>query len=144
MFAVVFGKSVPDNFLNTFAKLGYVEGLWIKPVYSGDTLRPRSEVIGRKQNSNGKSGNVYMRTTGFNQSGDPILEYGSRVMVKKRNEASPSSETVFPVLKSFFPAEDLVLPEELNFRNYNSSQAGRRYACGGITKLVKKLTILTM
>lgn len=74
VFYVVFGKSVPNISINAVAKLGYAEGFWLKSVYPGDTLRSRSEVIGLKQNSNGKSGNVYMRKTGFNQAGDTILE----------------------------------------------------------------------
>ena len=61
-FHVVFGKTVPDVSLNAVANLGYAEGRWILPVYEGDTLRSRSTVIGLKQNSNGKTGVVYVRT----------------------------------------------------------------------------------
>ena len=48
-FHVVFGKTVPDISLNAVANLGYAEGRWHKPVWPGDTLRSRSEVIGLKQ-----------------------------------------------------------------------------------------------
>ncbi len=58
VFYAVFCKSVPNISINAVAKLGYAEGFWLKSVYPGDTLRSRSEVIGLKQNSNGKSGNV--------------------------------------------------------------------------------------
>jgi hypothetical protein len=58
------GKTVPDVSLNAVANLGYAEGRWILPVYEGDTLRSRSTVIGLKQNSNGKTGVVYVRTQG--------------------------------------------------------------------------------
>lgn len=60
---VVFGKWVSDISLNAVANVDYAEGLWVNSVYSGDTLWSRSEVIRLKQNSNGKSGNVYVRTT---------------------------------------------------------------------------------
>ena len=66
-FHVVFGKTVPDISLNAVANLGYAEGKFVRPVYPDDTLRSQSEVIGLKQNSNGKTGVVYVRTTGFNQ-----------------------------------------------------------------------------
>ena len=72
-FHVVFGKTVPDVSLNAVANLGYAEGRWLKPVWPGDTLRSSSEVIGLKQNSNGKTGVVYVRTRGTNQHGETVL-----------------------------------------------------------------------
>ena len=69
-FHVVFGKTVPDISLNAVANLGYADGRFPVPVYPGDTLTAVSEVIGVKENSNGKTGVVYVRTTGFNQRGE--------------------------------------------------------------------------
>ncbi len=74
-FHIVFGKTVPDISLNAVANLGYAEGRWLRPVWPGDTLRSESEVIGLKENSNGKSGVVWVRTRGLNQMDDPVLEY---------------------------------------------------------------------
>ena len=71
--------------LNAVANLGYAEGRWLKPVYPGDTLRSESQVIGLKQNSNGKSGVVWVRTTGTNQDGEAVLDYIRWVMVRKRD-----------------------------------------------------------
>ena len=127
VFHVIFGKTVPDISLNALANLGYSEGRWLKSVYPGDTLRSRSEVIGLKENSNGKSGNVYVRTTGFNQHSQPVMEYVRWVMVKKRDAAAPPPETVLPALNAFVRAQDLILPEGLNFENYDFSQAGERH-----------------
>ncbi|MCR9112849.1 MAG: MaoC family dehydratase, partial [Rhodobacteraceae bacterium] len=84
-FHVVFGKTVPDVSLNALANLGYAEGRWLQPVYPGDTLRSTSEVIGVKQNSNGKSGVVWVRTTGTNQHGTAVMDYVRWVMVRKRD-----------------------------------------------------------
>jgi hypothetical protein len=84
-FHTVFGKTVPDVSLNAVANLGYAEGRFHQPVYPGDTLRSRSEVIGLKQNSNGKSGVVYVRTEGLNQHGTVVLDYVRWVMVRKRD-----------------------------------------------------------
>ena len=61
-----------------------------KPVYPGDTLNAASQVIGLKENSNRKTGIVYVRSRGFNQTGDAVLEYVRWVMVRKRDEAAPA------------------------------------------------------
>ena len=74
-FHTVFGKTVPDVSLNAVANLGYAEGRWLLPVWPGDTLRSESTVIGLKQNSNGQSGVVYVRTQGINQHGQAVLDY---------------------------------------------------------------------
>ena len=84
-FHLVFGKTVPDVSLNAVANLGYAAGRWLGPVYVGDTLRSQSQVIGLKQNSNGKTGVVYVRTQGKNQHNTVVLEYVRWVMVRKRN-----------------------------------------------------------
>ena len=73
VFHTIFGKSVPDISLNAVANLGYAEGRFLAPVFPGDTLAAISEVIGVKENSNGKTGVVYVRTTGFNQEGEGVL-----------------------------------------------------------------------
>lgn len=98
VFHIVFGKTVPDISLNAIANLGYAEGRVLKPVYPGDTLWTTSEVIGLKENSNGKTGTVYVSSTGRNQLGEPVLEYVRWVMVRKRDEAAPAPEPVVPKL----------------------------------------------
>ncbi|WP_323786318.1 MaoC family dehydratase [Thalassovita sp.] len=129
-FHVVFGKTVPDVSLNAVANLGYAEGRWLQPVYPGDTLRSVSEVIGLKQNSNGKSGVVYVRTRGMNQMGEVVLDYVRWVMVRKRDLDAPAPETVIPELRQVIPAEDLVIPEGLDFSNYDFVQAGEPHRWG--------------
>jgi len=112
-FHVVFGKTVPDISLNAVANLGYADGTFPVPVYPGDTLTAVSEVIGVKQNSNGKTGVVYVRTKGFNQRGEEALSYVRWVMVNKGNLDAPAPETVIPDLPQS------VDPKGLNFkRNY--------------------------
>ena len=123
-FHVVFGKSVPDVSLNAVANLGYAEARWLKPVYPGDTLRSSSEVIGLKQNSSGKTGVVYVRTTGVNQSGEPVMSFVRWVMVRKRDVDAPAPEAVVPETAPSVAAEDLVAPEGLDFSDYDFTQAG--------------------
>ena len=55
VFHLVFGKSVPDISLNAVANLGYADCRFLKPVYTGDTLSAASQVIGMRENSNGKT-----------------------------------------------------------------------------------------
>lgn len=123
-FHVVFGKTVPDISLNAVANLGYAEGRWLRPVMPGDTLHSESEVIGLKQNSNGKSGVVYVRTRGLNQVGEAVLEYVRWVMVRKRDQDAAAPETVIPELADVVDPADLIIPEGLSFANYDFDLAG--------------------
>jgi len=106
VFHIVFGKTVPDISLNAVANLGYADGRFVAPVYPGDTLSATSEVIGLKENSNGKTGTVYVRSTGINQRGEAVLSYVRWVMVKKRHEKTPAPPAHVPDLpKAVLPAD---------------------------------------
>ena len=145
-FHTVFGKTVPDISLNALANLGYAEGRWLVPVWPGDTLRSISEVIGLKQNSNGTSGVVWVRTRGTNQHGAAVLEYVRWVMVKKRDAAAPAPETHVPDLAPALSAEQLAIPEGLDFSDYDFTLAGEPhrwgdYAVGEVIDHVDGVTI---
>ena len=129
-FHVVFGKTVPDISLNALANLGYAEGRWLKPIWPGDTIRSTSDVIGVKQNSNGKSGVVWVRTKGFNQNDEVVIDYVRWAMVRKRDPQSPAPETVIPELKKVLEPGDLVVPEGLDFSNYDFTLAGEPHRWG--------------
>ncbi len=128
VFHTVFGKSVPDISLNAVANLGYAEGRFLRPVYAGDTLHATSKVIGLKQNSNGQTGLVYVRTTGFNQMGDAVATFVRWVMVNKRDPNAPAPEPVTPKLAKAVAASDLSIPETLAFDDYDWAMAGQRWA----------------
>jgi 2-methylfumaryl-CoA hydratase len=128
-FHTVFGKTVPDISLNAVANLGYAECRFLKPVYPGDTLSSVSEVIGLKQNSNGKTGIVYVRSTGSNQSGEAVLSYVRWVMVRKRDEASPAPEAFVPDLADVVAPGDLVAPDA-DFGSYDFVLAGAPHTWG--------------
>lgn len=123
-FHLIFGKTVPDISINARANLGYGEGRWHRPVYPGDTLNARSTVIGVKENSNGTTGVVWVRTEGFNQNGELVLEYVRWVMVRKRNNTSPAPPPVIPELAKSVDPETLILPSGLDFTRYNKALAG--------------------
>ena len=129
-FHVVFGKTVPDVSLNALANLGYAEGRWLKPVYPGDTLRSTSEVIGLKQNSSGKTGVVYVRTTGLNQHDLPVMQFVRWVMVRKHDLAAPPPEAVVPDTAPVVDPADLVIPAGLDFTNYDFDLAGDPHRVG--------------
>ena len=129
-FHVVFGKTVPDVSLNAVANLGYAEGRWLAPVYPGDTLSSSSEVIGLKENSNGKTGVVYVRTGGTNQHGTVVMDYVRWVMVRKNNLDAPAPAPVVPQLKPVLDVADLTIPQGLDFSAYNFAQSGEPHRWG--------------
>lgn len=123
-FHIAFGKTVPDVSLNAVANLGYAECRFHRPVVPGDTLRTSSEVIGLKQNSNGKTGVVYVRSTATNQRDEVALDWCRWVMVHKRDHGAEAPETVVPELAPAVAAEDLVRPAGLDFSSYDFEAAG--------------------
>ncbi len=123
-FHVVFGKTVPDVSLNAVANLGYADGRFLAPVYPGDTLAAESEVVGLKENSNGKTGVVYLRSRGVNQRGEAVMEYTRWVMVRKRDESAPAPEAVLPELPEAVTADRLVMPAGLDFAGFDDEAAG--------------------
>ena len=124
-FHIVIGKTVPDISRNAIANLGYAEFRFLAPVYPGDTLASVSEVIGVKENSNKKSGTVYVRSTGRNQRGQEVLSYARWVMVNKRNLDAPAPATVVPELAGSVDPSTLgaALPP-LDLSGYDYALAG--------------------
>lgn len=124
VFHIGMGKTVPDISLNAVANLGYAEGRFHAPVYPGDTLSSESEVIGLKENSNGRTGVVHVRTTVTRQDGAVALDYVRWVMVNKRSFAAPAPEAVTPKLAEAVSKDALVAPKDLRFARYDSGLAG--------------------
>ncbi|HMT32563.1 MAG TPA: MaoC family dehydratase [Dermatophilaceae bacterium] len=122
VFHVVFGKTVPDVSLNAVANLGYAAGVFGAPVYPGDTLTTTSEVIGLKENSNGRTGVVYVHSVGVNQDGETVLDYVRWVMVNKRDASVPAPEPVVPSLPDAVPVDKLVVPYSID--GYDTALAG--------------------
>ena len=129
-FHVAFGKTVPDVSLNAVANLGYADCRFLRPVVAGDTLRTTSEVIGLKENSNGKTGIVYVRSTAVDALGEPVLTWVRWVMVRKRDVDAPTPDTVVPELPAAVSAADLPVPVGLNFGRYDVELAGEPYRLG--------------
>ncbi len=128
VFHIVFGKTVPDISLNAMANLGYADCRFLAPVFTGDTLSTRSQVIGLRQLSNGRAGVVYVRSTGINQRGKPVLDYVRWVMVRKRDTDAPEPEAVIPNLPDSVEPSQLGrgLPR-LDLEAYDTVLAGAPY-----------------
>ena len=128
---IAFGKTVPDISVNAVANLGYADVRLIQPVFVGDTLTTSSQVIGLKQNSNGKSGIVWVRSTAVNQHNHPVLSLVRWVMVHKKtvqnDQDSTVPETTIPQLPAFVAPENLSLPSRISTQNFDAKITGGQY-----------------
>jgi len=83
--ALVTGQSVTDLTQNAVANLGWDEVRLPHPVFEGDTIYSRSEVLEiRESQSRPNVGIVKVRTTGANQDGTPVIDFTRTFMVWKR------------------------------------------------------------
>ncbi|MEE2695363.1 MAG: MaoC family dehydratase [Pseudomonadota bacterium] len=128
LFHMVFGRTVPDLSLNAIANLGYAGVKFHQPVFAGDTVCASSKIIGLKENSNGKTGTVYVESIGKNQKGEIILSYYRWLMMRKKNEGMISSfKNVVPDLPKKVKTKDFVIPKNLKIENWSSQISGSPY-----------------
>jgi 2-methylfumaryl-CoA hydratase len=123
-FHIVFGKTVADVSLNAIANLGYADCRFLKAVYPGDTLSASSQVIGLKENSNRQSGVVYVRSQGFNQRGENVLDYVRWVMVRKRDPDAPVVETHVPKLETAVDPGKMSVAPGIHFETFDVTASG--------------------
>ncbi|WP_368029727.1 MaoC family dehydratase [Arcobacter sp. s6] len=108
MFHLTFGKSVQDISLNAIANLGYAEMSFPNSVFVGDTVSMTSTVIGLKENSNGKSGVVYVHSIGVNQNGAVVLDFKRWVMVHKKDKETTTGINEVPTFAKTTPIADVI------------------------------------
>src|SRR6266699_5948994 len=83
--ALVTGQSVTDVSQNVMANLGWDEVRLPNPVFEGDTVYSRSEVLEtRESRSRPNVGIVRVKTTGVNQDQVPVIEFTRTFMIWKR------------------------------------------------------------
>ena len=59
---------------------------WLKPVYPGDTLTCETEILDKaRSKSKPHMGRLEMRTTTFNQLGEPVLDMTSLTLIRTRD-----------------------------------------------------------
>jgi itaconyl-CoA hydratase len=86
--AVVTGQSVTDISQNVMANLGWDEVRLPNPVFEGETIYSRSEVLECRESKSRKNvGIVTVRTRGFNQAGTEVINFRRTVMVYRRGHA---------------------------------------------------------
>jgi acyl dehydratase len=86
--ALVTGQSVSDVSQNVFANLGWDEVRLPAPVFEGDTIYSRSEVLEKRESRSRPSvGIVVVKTTGYNQHGTTVTTFKRTIMVYRKNHA---------------------------------------------------------
>ena len=113
VFNVAFGKTVNDISYNAIANLGYADVRFMAPVYAGDTITCESQVIGTKENSNGTSGIVYVRSRAFNQDREEVLSWVRWVMVGMRKQGAGDHGPVVPTLPEHVDPANYSIPQFL-------------------------------
>ena len=85
--ALVTGMTVSDLSQNAMANLGWDEIRLPAPVFEGDTLYARTEVLDKRESkSRPNVGIVKVRTIGFNQDNVDVISYNRTFMVYKRGQ----------------------------------------------------------
>ena len=88
--ALVTGQSVTDLTVNGVANLGWDDVKLPNPLFEGDTVYARSEVLTvRESKSRPNVGVVTVKTTGVNQHGTPVIEFIRTFMIWKRGHVPP-------------------------------------------------------
>ena len=85
--AIVTGLSVSDVSQNAVANLAWDKVRLVAPVFPGDTLYARSEVLEvRPSESRPNQGIVRVQTTGRNQRGETVITYERTILVPARTD----------------------------------------------------------
>jgi itaconyl-CoA hydratase len=83
--ALVTGQSVTDLTVNAVANLGWDAVKLPHPLFEGDTVRAKSEVLDtRESKTRPNVGIVRVKTTGMNQDGKTVIEFTRTFMIWKR------------------------------------------------------------
>jgi 2-methylfumaryl-CoA hydratase len=123
VFNVVLSLGVHNDSEKAIANLGYYNVQFLRPVYSGDTLRGYTQVVDRKARGQDKPGIVLIRTLGVNQHNQVVLQYERKIMVDWRGDRLPT--TPAPTTPVEFPwVEHPVVDLPINAGNYPSQLTG--------------------
>lgn len=124
VFHISFGRSVPDLSLNAIANLGYAGCVFGAPVFAGDTITAHSVITGVKENSNGKTGTVWVQTKARNQKGELVLSYHRWLMMRKRDNASPAPAPSIPQVPKEVTKDEFILPACLKMAGWDAQASG--------------------
>jgi 2-methylfumaryl-CoA hydratase len=127
VFHMVFGRAVPDVSLNSPANLGYADVRFLATVYPGDTLRAETEVIGKRETSRPDVGIVWVKTRGFNQRDETVLQFYRWAMVNKRDPGEATGDDDAPELPPRVATDTLHVPAELDLSKFDAEITGGRF-----------------
>jgi len=127
VFHIVFGRAVPDISLNSPANLGYADVRFLTTVYTGDTLRAETEVIGKRETTRPDVGIVWVHTRGFNQRDEPVLQFYRWAMVNKREPEVNSGADDAPELPRQVAVQNLHVPAELDLAKFDPEITASRF-----------------
>jgi itaconyl-CoA hydratase len=95
--SLVTGQSVTDVSQNVFANLGWDEVRLPHPVFEGDTVYSRSEVLEIRASGSRKNvGIVTVRTTGVNQDGTEVITFRRTAMIYRRGHGPRGAKAPKP------------------------------------------------
>jgi len=98
--ALVTGQSVTDLSQNVMANLGWDTIRLPNPVFEGDTIYSRSEVLDKRESrSRPNVGIVRVKTTGFKQDGMVVIEFERTFMVYRRGHVPETVRRAAPETK---------------------------------------------
>lgn len=111
VFNTGFGLSVHDISFNAIANLSYSDLRFGVPVFEGDVIYGRSQVLGREFRKDGATnGSVQVRTTIYNQRGELVLEYVRQVLVRAEGKKKYAKESTIKPQPSKIDINKTVLP----------------------------------
>jgi acyl dehydratase len=95
--ALVTGQSVIDLTINGVANLAWDDIRLPHPVFEGDTIYAKSEVLETRESaSRPKMGIVKVKSTGINQDGATVIEFTRTFMIWKRGHAPSRTRPAAP------------------------------------------------
>ena len=100
--AIVLGMTVDDISLNAVANLGWKEIRLTAPVFPGDTIYARSEVLEvRESRSRPRQGIVTTRTEGLKQDGAVFLTFERMSLIPKRPRKADDAMRIHRIAADF-------------------------------------------
>ncbi|MFQ5399884.1 MAG: MaoC family dehydratase [Anaerolineae bacterium] len=103
---------VQNDSEQAIAHLGYYDVVFPRPFYIGDTIRSETRVLSRRVRGPGKPGVVRMRTRGFNEQGEIVVQYDRAILIPAGDEdALAQLPATFAIDAPVAPAHELRLPD---------------------------------
>jgi acyl dehydratase len=86
VFSLVVGITVPDISGKAIANLEYENIQHLNPVFIGDTIYAKTEILETKESRSKKDrGIINVETTAYNQDKIDVLKFRRKVLIKKQN-----------------------------------------------------------